>query len=137
MTLSQACSALRPLLSWLAASGVIPEAASRPTPRHDPLVLDRFEEYLLTERRLQPGTIAGHVARVRRFLTDHCPGGGVVALSATHVTRALLEEGAGRAPASVKKFGYSLRAFLRATALARICREAGETPPTCRYPTAR
>jgi len=105
--------ALCPLLDWLAASGAIPEEVSRPAPRHDPLVLGRFEEYLLGERRLQAGTVAAHVSRVRRFLKDYAQPGSVSALNAADVTRALLDEGQGRAPVSVKKFGYSLRAFLR------------------------
>ena len=60
--------ALRPLLNWLAASGVIAIAVASPPPPDDPPVLARFEQYLLRERRLQAGTTAAHVARVRRFL---------------------------------------------------------------------
>jgi len=50
---------------------------------------------------------------VRRFLNSYTPPGGLAVLSAADVTRALLDEGEGRAPVSVKKFGYALRAFLR------------------------
>jgi integrase/recombinase XerD len=105
--------ALSPLLGWLAVCGVIPEEASRPAARRDPLVLDQFELYLLAERRLQSRTAAAHVARARRFMVGYCPPDGVAALTAADVTRALLEEGANRRPVSVKKFGYTLRAFLR------------------------
>jgi integrase/recombinase XerD len=105
--------ALSPLLRWLAVSGAISEEASLPAPRRDPLVLDQFEQYLLAERRLQPRTATAHVARARRFLVGYCPPAGVAALTAADVTRALLEEGANRRPVSVKKFGYTLRAFLR------------------------
>lgn len=63
--------ALQPLLDWFAASGLISDAVARPALRRDPLVLDRFEEYLLVERRLQTGTAAAHVARVRRFLAGY------------------------------------------------------------------
>jgi len=105
--------ALRPLLNWLAASGVIAaEVASPPLPE-DPPVLARFERNLMGERRLQAGTTAAHVARVRRFLDGYTPPGGLVELTAAEVTRALLHEGERRAPVSVKKFGYTLRAFLR------------------------
>lgn len=105
--------ALRPLLCWLATSGVIAAAVASP-PRPDDLpVLARFEEYLRRERRLQAGTTAAHVARLRRFLDDYTPPGGLVELTASEVTRALLDEGKDRAPVSVKKFGYTLRAFLR------------------------
>jgi integrase/recombinase XerD len=105
--------ALRPLLGWLAASGVIAAEAASPRRPDDPAVLGRFEEYLRSERRMQAGTTAAHLARVRRFLTGCTPPGGFAALSAGDVTRALLDEGEGRAPASVKKFGYALRSFLR------------------------
>lgn len=106
--------ALRPLLGWLAESGMITaEAASPPRPPEDPAVLVRFERYLLTERRIGARTTSAYVVRVRRFLKTHCPSGGFARLSGADVTRALLEEGMGRAPASVKKFGYALRSFLR------------------------
>jgi site-specific recombinase XerD len=105
--------ALRPLLGWLATSGVIAAEVASPRLPDDPAVLDRFEEYLLSERRLQAGTTAAHMARVRRFLNGYAPPGGLAELTAAEVTRALLDEGEGRAPVSVKKFGYALRAFLR------------------------
>jgi integrase/recombinase XerD len=104
---------LRPLLNWLAASGVIAAEVASPLPPEDPPVVARFEQYLLRERRLQAGTAAAHVARVRRFLDGYAPPGGLAELTAAEVTRALLDEGGGRAPVSVKKFGYTLRAFLR------------------------
>ena len=105
--------ALRPLLGWLAASGVIAAEVASPRRLDDPAVLGRFEEYLRSERRLQAITTAAHVSRVRRFLNSYTPPGGLAVLSAADVTRALLDEGEGRAPVSVKKFGYALRAFLR------------------------
>lgn len=106
--------ALRPLLGWLAESGMIPAgAACPPRPPEDPAVLVRFEHYLLTERRIGARTTSAYVVRVRRFLKTHCPSEGFAGLSGADVTRALLDEGMGRAPASVKKFGYALRAFLR------------------------
>jgi len=105
--------ALRPLLGWLAAAGVITAEVAAPLRPADPAVLGRFEEYLLRERRLQACTAAAHVLRARRFLQDYTPPCGLSALSAGDVTRALLDEGEGRAPVSVKKFGYTLRAFLR------------------------
>ena len=105
--------ALRPLLGWLAASGLIAAEVTSPRLPEDPAVLGRFEEYLRSERRLQAITTAAQVSRVRRFLNGYTPTGGVAALSAGDVVRALLDEGEGRAPVSVKKFGYALRSFLR------------------------
>ncbi|MET3952477.1 hypothetical protein [Arthrobacter sp. UYEF36] len=106
--------ALRPLLGWLAESGVITaEAACQPRRPEDPAVLVRFERYLPTERRIGAPTTSAYVVRVRRFLETYCPPEGFAELSGADVIRALLDEGVGRAPASVKKFGYALRVFLR------------------------
>lgn len=106
--------ALRPLLGWLAESGVITaEAASPPRSPEDPAVLVRFERYLLTERHIGARTTEAYVVRVRRFLETYRPPDGFASLSGADVTRALLDEGVGRAPASVKKLGYALRAFFR------------------------
>lgn len=105
--------ALRPLLGWLASSGVIDAEVATPPQPEDPDVLVRYEEYLLVERGLQPDTVAAHVVRVRRFLNCYTPSGGLEVLCAADVTRALLDEGEGRAPVSVKKFGYVLKSFLR------------------------
>jgi integrase/recombinase XerD len=106
--------ALQPLLGWLAGSGIIKaEAAAPPLPPEGPTVLVQFERYLLTERRIGVATTEAYVVRVRRFLTGYCPSGGLTSLSGAEVIRALLDEGVGRAPASVKKFGYALRAFFR------------------------
>ena len=106
--------ALRPLLGWLAESGVIvASAAVPPLPGEDSAVLGRFETYLLVERRIQARTTEAYVSRVRRFLGAYRPSDWLAGLNSADVTRALLEEGEGRAPASVKKFGYALRAFFR------------------------
>lgn len=112
--------ALRPLLGWLVTSGVVAAEVASPGRPNDPEVLVRFEEYLLSECRLQVGTTAAHMARMRRFLNGYAPPGGLAELTAAEVTRALLDEGEGRAPVSVKKFGYALRAFLRFCLLTRV-----------------
>lgn len=105
--------ALQPLLGWLAATEVIDAAATQPLSPEGPEVLVRFQRFLLAERRIGERTTEAYVVRVRRFLTGYCPPDGLTGLSGAEVTRALLDEGVGRAPASVKKFGYALRAFFR------------------------
>lgn len=105
--------ALKPLLNWLAASGMIAAEVASPRQAQDPMVLVRFEEYLRGERRLKEISVAAQVSRVRRFLNEYTPPGGVSDLSAADVIRALLDEGEGKKPVSVKKFGYVLRSFLR------------------------
>ena len=105
--------ALRPLLGWLAAEGLIPTSAALPPAVVDPPVIARFEEYLRAERRLAAGTVAAHVSRVRRFVTGYVPEGGIGELTGADVTRALLDEGVTRRSSAVKRYGYTLRAFLR------------------------
>ncbi|GAA1890549.1 site-specific integrase [Paeniglutamicibacter psychrophenolicus] len=105
--------ALKPLLKWLATSGRIAVEAASPRQIQDPPVLIRFEEYLRGERRLKEISVQAQVSRVRRFLNGYTPPGGLRTLSAADVVRALLDEGEGRKPVSVKKFGYVLRSFLR------------------------
>lgn len=105
--------ALQPLVRWLVAMEVIAAQTVLPRPVQDPPVLISFEQYLRTERRLQEISVQAQVSRIRRFLNGYTPAGGVGALSAAEVTQALLDEGNGRQPVSVKKFGYVLRSFLR------------------------
>lgn len=112
--------ALRPLLGWLAAEGLIPTSAALPPAVVDPPVIARFEEYLRAERRLAAGTVAAHVVRVRRFVIGYVPEGGMGELTGADVTRALLDEGATRRPSAVKCYGYTLRAFLRFCFIAGI-----------------
>ncbi|MBG0741706.1 tyrosine-type recombinase/integrase [Paeniglutamicibacter antarcticus] len=104
--------ALRPLLNWLVTSGTITAEVAAPRAVQDSVLLVRFEEYLRSERRLKEISVQAQVSRVRRFLNGYTPPGGISALSANDVTRALLGEGEGRKPVSVKKFGYVLRSFL-------------------------
>lgn len=105
--------ALGPLLAWLAGEGVVPPSAAMAPAVTDAPELVRFEEYLREERRLAGSTISANMARARRFWAGYVPAGGVRALTAAEVTRALLDEGATRKPVSVKAFGYTLRSLLR------------------------
>ncbi|WP_431710607.1 tyrosine-type recombinase/integrase [Glutamicibacter uratoxydans] len=112
--------ALRPLLNLLAGLGVITEDAMVPDHDPDPPVLERFETYLRTERRLREISIQAQTSRIRRFLQRYTPPAGLKALGAAEVVQASLDEGKSRQPVSVKKFGYVLRSFLR------YCFTAGE-----------
>lgn len=104
--------ALRPLLNFLGGLGVLPvEELPPPTPTD--LAVEGFERYLLTERGLLPKSAAAQVARIRRFLAGYCAAGGVGQLTTAEVTRALLHEGTDHAASSVKRLGYTIRAFLR------------------------
>ena len=104
--------ATRMLLEFLSGLGVLPVAEpSPPTPTQ--LAVEGFERYLQTERGLLPRTAAAQVARARRFLAVYCPPEGIGMLTPADVTRALLEEGEDHAVSSVKRLGYTIKAFLR------------------------
>lgn len=111
--------ALRPLLEYLAGLGVLAVEDPAPPTTVD-VAVEGFESYLLTERGLLPKTTAAQISRVRRFLAEYCPPGGIGNLSSAEVTRALLEEGVDHAPATVKRLGYTLKAFLRYALLAGL-----------------
>lgn len=52
----------------------------------DEVVLAAFERYLVGERGLAAGTIAGYVAHARRFLEGLAASGGLGGLTASEVT---------------------------------------------------
>lgn len=100
------------LMGFLDRLGVLP--AEEPQQQRLPeLLATEFERYLVGERGLLPRTAAAQGARVRRFLSEYCPPGGVGELSPAEITRALLDEGDRHAVSSVKRLGYTLRSFLR------------------------
>lgn len=100
------------LLGFLNQLGVLPVAESSQPPMPE-LLAKEFERYLVSERGLLPRTAAAQGVRVRRFLAEYCPPGGVGELSAAEITAALLAEGDQHAVSSVKRLGYTLRSFLR------------------------
>ncbi len=107
------------LLGFLNRLGVLPvEESSQPTPSE--LLAAEFERYLVSERGLLPRTAAAQGARVRRFLAEYCPPGGVGDLSTAEITAALLAEGDHHAVSSVKRLGYTLRSFVRYALLTRL-----------------
>jgi hypothetical protein len=70
-----------------------------------------FERYLLAERGLAAGTVAGYLAHAGRFL-DGLPAGGLPAISAAEVSQAVLRVSASAAAATAQNFISGLRAFL-------------------------
>jgi integrase/recombinase XerD len=106
------CRSLSTLLGSLNGLGVLPvEESSQPAPSE--LLATEFERYLVSERGLLPRTAAAQAARMRRFLAEYCPPGGVGDLSTAEITAALQAEGDHHAVSSVKRLGYTLRSLLR------------------------
>ncbi len=82
---------------------------------HSPVdvLLDGFVAYLRGQRGLSAATIAVYVPDMRRFLVKRGPR-GIRGLSAAEVSKAMLGEvAAGWSPASTRRYGCALRAFLR------------------------
>ena len=75
------------------------------------LLLSSFERYLLVERGLAAGTVAGYLAHAGRFLAG-LPAGGLPEISAAEVSQAVLRVSASVAAATTQNFISGLRAFL-------------------------
>ena len=78
-----------------------------------------FAGYLREQRGVSGLTVDAYVADVRRFLACRGDASSLHELSAAEVSKAVLGEVAGRSPATVRRYGCALRAFLR------YCRLAG------------
>ncbi len=75
-------------------------------------LLDGFVGYLRGQRGVSARTVEAYVSDVRRFLARR-GWRGVDELSAAEVSEAVLGEMESRSPASVRRYGCALRAFLR------------------------
>lgn len=76
------------------------------------LLLDGFAGYLRSERGVTELTVDVDVADIRRFLVDR-GGGDLSELTAAEVSKAVLGQVTRWSPASVRRYGCSLRSFLR------------------------
>ncbi len=76
------------------------------------LLLDGFAGYLRSERGVTELTVDVYVADIRRFLVDR-GGGDLSELTAAEVSKAVLGQVTRWSPASVRRYGCSLRSFLR------------------------
>ena len=83
------------------------EGSGRPA-----LLLYGFAGYLRSERGVTELTVDVYVADIRRFLVDR-GGGDLSELTAAEVPEAVLGRVTRWSPASVRRYGCSLRSFLR------------------------
>lgn len=113
----QWCSpkAMVPLLEYLRELGVAPIPVLEPLTAVE-VLLARYRDYLLTERRLAATTARGYVDMVRPFVEDRSGTcGGVpdlAGLSAGDVSRFVLSACAGRNRGSAKLLVTALRSLL-------------------------
>ena len=108
-----------PLLGFLIGVGVVPLPA-RPAPAGPvEALLERYREYLVSQRGLTEGEVARHGAVASLFVRSAVPAGdaGWAAVTARDVTRFLVRECRGRSRASACKLVSELRSFLRFTQL--------------------
>lgn len=98
------------MLGVLQARGVAVEPPA-PLPSARELLLSSFERYLLVERGLAAGTVAGYLAHAERFLAG-LPADGLSEISAAEVSQAVLRVSASVAAATAQNFISGLRAFL-------------------------
>src|SRR6201989_973890 len=76
------------------------------------LLLDGIAGYLRSERGVTELTVDVYVGDIRRFLVDR-GGGDLSELRAADVSKAVLGQVTRWSPASVRRYGCSLRSFLR------------------------
>src|SRR5262250_2418364 len=84
------------------------------------VLLAGFAGYLREQRGVSALTVDAYVAGVRRFLACRGVASSLHELSAAEVSKAVLHEVVGRSPATVRRYGCALRAFLRHCHLAGL-----------------
>jgi len=99
------------LLKLLRELDVVP-APDLATRSLDEVLMDSFERYLLSERGLTAGTVAGYVAHGSSFVADLDPG-GLGHVKAADVTAAVLGRSKKLSVSGTQNFVAGLRAFLR------------------------
>ena len=107
--------ALVPLLGYLRGLGAVPSPPAEPVTETS-LLLDRFADYLSSERGLAPGTVALNVRLARPFLQQRAAGRDgcldLEQLTAAEV-RAFVLDRARKRPRSAKRIVTALRSLLR------------------------
>jgi integrase/recombinase XerD len=107
---SQSRPGLLCLLEVLRSAGVAAEPAGRPVSAAEAL-LASFERYLLAERGLAPGTVAGYLDQARRFLAGLTAG--LAEITSAEVSAAVLRMSGSVSVATAQNFVFGLRSFLR------------------------
>jgi integrase/recombinase XerD len=106
---------LRPLVAYLVGAGAMPEPESATDESPVGRLLAAFGQYLVAERGVTKGTIAGYTAAVRPFLKQRIRGGRLELgkLEAADVTRFVLRVCRSQEVGSAKYVVTALRSLLR------------------------
>lgn len=109
--------AMKPLLDWLRAEGVVEPASATPRGLLDDL-MDGYHRWMISDRALAGRTIDRYEKTAQRFLTERATaagsGSGTEGLTAEAVTGFLLSEvSRGLAPGSLQGRVAELRSLLR------------------------
>jgi integrase/recombinase XerD len=107
---SQSRPGLLCLLEVLRPAGMAAEPAGRPVSVTD-VLLASFERYLLAERGLAAGTVAGYLDQARRFLAGLTAG--LADITSAEVSAAVLRMSASVPAATAQNFVFGLRSLLR------------------------
>lgn len=100
------------LLGYLAGLGVVTGQGRRAVTGPAEVILDRFAEFLRSERGLGGATILGYVGAVRPFVAEY-PGRDLLAeVTAADVTRFVVAACPGRPPGPAKVIVTALRSLL-------------------------
>ncbi len=107
--------AMVPMLSYLRGLGVVATPAPAVPPTEVELLHERYRVYLVEERGLAAGTIAGYLHVARLFFSARAADGGMrlEELTAAEVTGFVLAECATRSVGSSKYVVCGLRSLLR------------------------
>ena len=107
--------ALAPLLGYLRRLGVAPEPEQPRPASVAELLLERYREYLLSERGVQVKVARGYVDLARPFVARHAGSGiaGLGMLTAGDVTAFLVAESRRLAPKTAQRLATALRSLLR------------------------
>ena len=115
-TLWLSTKAIVPMLDYLRGLGVVPTRAPRAPATEARQLQEHYRAYLVQERGLAAGTIAGYLHVARLFCAARAADDGALhldRLSATEVTEFVLAECASRSVGSAKYVVCGLRSLLR------------------------
>jgi hypothetical protein len=106
--------ALRPLQGFLESHGVVPPLQASQPASAEQLLLDRYRNYLVTERGMVEQGVLRWVHAAERFMAEH-PGlaDGTTELEAAGVSAFCARELPQRAGSSAKNLAAALRSFLK------------------------